>query len=136
MKKLVRNILLVFSAGCAGGLANSIALWLLGLWGVTQSLGVNLAPALTPAWLYPRIVWGGIWGVLFLLPLLRQQTILRAFIFSMGPTMVQLFIIFPFKANKGFMGTDLGAMTPLFVIFLNFIWGLKAAILLKIAGKD
>ena len=128
--------MLVFSAGCAGGLANSIVVWLFGQWGISASLGVKIAPALTPGWLYPRIVWGGIWGVLFLLPFLRQKTISKAFIFSLGPTLVQLFFIFPVKAKKGMMGIELGTITPLFVLFFNFIWGLAAALLLKFAKNN
>lgn len=136
MNKLTRNILLVFSAGCAGGLANSIVVWVFGLLGITTSLGVNIAPTLTPAWLYPRIVWGGVWGFLFLIPLLQHNHLLRGALFSLGPTIVQLFIVFPLKAHKGVMGLDLGILTPLFVLFFNAVWGIKAAILLKMAEKD
>jgi len=136
MNKLTRNLLIVFSAGCAGGLANSIIVWLFGLMGITKLLGVSIAPALTPAWLYPRIVWGGIWGILFLLPLFGQQIVTKAFIYSLGPTLVQLFIVFPFKAKKGFMGIELGTITPLFVILFNFVWGITTAVLIKIAKKD
>lgn len=136
MKKLTRDVLLVFSAGCAGGLANSVVVWLFGLWGITESLGVSIAPTLTAAWLYPRIVWGGIWGFLFLLPFLRHKTVSRGLLFSLGPTIVQLCIVFPIKAKKGFMGMDLGTLTPLFVIFYNFVWGVKASVLLKLAKSD
>ena len=136
MNKLTRNLLIVFSAGCAGGLANSIIVWLFGLMGITKLLGVSIAPALTPAWLYPRIVWGGIWGILFLLTLFGQQIVTKAFIYSLGPTIVQLFIVFPFKAKKGFMGIELGTITPLFVILFNFVWGITTAVLIKIAKKD
>ena len=136
MNKLTRNLLIVFSAGCAGGLANSIIVWLFGLMGIPQLLGVSIAPSLTPAWLYPRIVWGGIWGILFLLPFFDQRIITKAFIYSLGPTLVQLFIVFPFKAKKGFMGIELGTITPLFVILFNFVWGITTAVLIKIAKKD
>jgi hypothetical protein len=135
MNKLTRNILLVFSAGCAGGLANSIVVWVFGLLGITTLFGVNIAPTLTPAWLYPRIVWGGIWGFLFLIPLLQHKYLLRGALFSLGPTIVQLFIVFPLKAHKGVMGLDLGTLTPLFVLFFNAVWGIKAATLLRIAEK-
>jgi len=135
MKKFTSNLLLVFGAGCAGGLANSIAVWLFGLWGISSAFGVHIAPSLSPAWLYPRIVWGGIWGILFLLPLLKNKIISRAFLFSLGPTLVQLFVVFPFKAHKGMMGMELGTLTPLLVIFFNFVWGIKTACLLKISGK-
>jgi len=135
MGKFIRNLLLVFSAGCAGGLANSITVWLFGVWGITRSLGVDIAPALTPAWLYPRIVWGGIWGFLFFLPVLKRKAVWRGFVLSLGPTIVQLFIVFPLKAQKGLMGMDLGAMTPLFVIFFNSVWGIKASLLLKFSRQ-
>ncbi|MBW2028583.1 MAG: hypothetical protein JRH06_04440 [Deltaproteobacteria bacterium] len=136
MGKLTRKILLVFAAGCAGGLASSIVVWLFGLWGITTTLGVKIAPALTPGWLYPRIVWGGIWGFLFLLPILRRSTVIRGFLFSLGPTFVQLFIVLPMKAHKGLMGIDLGILTPLFVLFFNFVWGFKAAFLVKLTRNN
>jgi hypothetical protein len=34
------------------------------------------------------------------------------------------------------MGLDLGILTPLFVLFFNAVWGIKAAILLKMAEKN
>ena len=99
--------------------------------GVTSAFAVKIAPQLTAPWLYPRIVWGGIWGALFLLPLLRT----RVFIRGLGPTLVQLFIVFPLKAHKGVMGFDLGALTPVFVILFNAIWGLTAALWVRWAGE-
>jgi len=136
MNKLTLNLLILFSAGCVGGLANSIIVWLFGLMGITKLMGVSIAPALTPSWLYPRIVWGGIWGILFLLPFFSQQVVTKAFVYSLGPTFIQLFIVFPLKAKKGFMGMDLGTITPLFVILFNFVWGITTAVLIKIAKKD
>ncbi len=118
---------LVFAAGCLGALANSLTVWLFGQWDITQALGVAIAPALTPAWLYPRIVWGGIWGALFLSPLPRLRWWLRGLVFSLGPTLVQLFIVFPVKADKGVGGLALGTLTPLFVLLFNAVWGVVAA---------
>jgi hypothetical protein len=51
----------------------------------------------------------------------------QGLLLSLGPTLVQLFIVFPLKADKGVMGLDLGVFTPLFVIFFNAVWGLVAA---------
>ncbi len=129
-----RKLGLVFSAGSVGGLANSIAVWVLGAAGVSAALGVSLAPALTPEWLYPRLVWGGIWGVLFLLPL-RGSPVTRGLVWSLGPSVVQLFVVFPLKAGKGMMGFDLGLLTPLFVLFFNAVWGITAAYFLRLAGE-
>jgi hypothetical protein len=122
---------MVFGAGCLGGLFNSLVVWLFGFYGITSAFGVKIAPQLSAAWLYPRIVWGGIWGLLFLLPLMKKSIFLRGLIFSLGPTLVQLLIVFPMKASKGVMGLDLGSLTPLAVVVFNAVWGVTAAIWLR-----
>jgi hypothetical protein len=127
----MRNFSLVFVAGCWGALINSLAVWLFGALGINSALGVNLAPPLTTAFLYPRLVWGGLWGFLFLIPLGRKSFPARGLIFSLGPTLVQLFLVFPVMAQKGVLGLQLGNLTPLLVLFYNAIWGLGAGLWLK-----
>ena len=96
------------------------------------SLGVKIAPALTPAWLYPRVVWGGLWGLLFLLPSLGRGNWLAAGLAaSLGPTLVQLFYVFPVMAHKGTAGLELGLLTPLVVVLANALWGWAAALWLR-----
>jgi len=124
---LVRRLSLFFAAGGLGGLANSLCVWFFGSSGIAGVFGVAIAPRLTPAWLYPRVVWGGIWGVLFLIPLLRRSPIIRGMLLSLGPSLVQLAIVFPAKADAGFLGVGLGLLTPLFVLFYNAVWGITAA---------
>ncbi|MFY7806288.1 MAG: hypothetical protein ACOVQ7_22980, partial [Limnoraphis robusta] len=68
MKSIPKKLTVFFAAGCLGGLVNSLGVWLFGLLGITTTLGVSIAPQFTPPWLYPRIVWGGLWGFLFFLP--------------------------------------------------------------------
>ena len=80
----MKNLLVFFAAGCVGALANSIAVWLFGYLGVNSAFGVSIAPALTPGWLYPRIVWGGIWGLLFILPFLQSRLLLKGAILSLS----------------------------------------------------
>jgi len=81
-----------FGAGAAGGLFNSMVVWLFGSLGLSAALGVAIAPHLSPGWLYPRVVWGGIWGVLLFLPFYRSRPWLRAILLSLGPTLAQLLI--------------------------------------------
>jgi hypothetical protein len=131
MKYLFRNLTLSFSSGALGGLVNSLTVWIFGMWGVTSACGVKIAPALTKSWLYPRIVWGGLWGFLFVLPFFQESYYFRGLLFSLGPTLVQFFIIFPIQAGKGLMGFDLGNLTPLFVLFFNAVWGLATVIWLN-----
>jgi hypothetical protein len=42
------------------------------------------------------------------------------------------FIIFPMKANQGMFGLALGNMTPVLVLFFNAIWGVAAALWLRL----
>ncbi len=129
MKKLES----VFFAGCVGGLISSLGLWLFNRWGVTAAVGVSLTSSLSADWLFPRLIWGGVWGFLFLLPLFKNAMLKRAFLMSLGPSAVQLLIIFPIQDGQGVMGFGLGMLTPVFVVFFNFIWGLTAVVWLKLA---
>ncbi len=135
MKKLAKRLTVIFAAGCLGGLANCLAVWLFGAYGVTKSLGVRISPDLSPTWLYPRLVWGGIWGLLFLLPVFRSSVLKRGLLLSLGPTIIQLFVVFPYKADQGMMGMGLGALTPLLVFVFNAIWGITVAIWLRFVGE-
>ncbi len=123
---MLERLLRVFGAGAAGGFANSLVVWGFGSLGICGAFGVAISPELTPAWLYPRIVWGGIWGVLLFLPILKTNLWIRALVLSFGPTIIQLLVVFPFKAGKGLGGLELGLLTPLFVLFFNYVWGLVA----------
>ncbi|MDI6854183.1 MAG: hypothetical protein QME75_11350 [Deltaproteobacteria bacterium] len=133
---LWKNLSLAFTAGCLGGLVNSIAVWLFGALGINQALGVSLAPHFTPAWLYPRLVWGGLWGLLFLLPLKGLTYTARGLLLSLGPTLGQLLVVFPLKAQQGLFGLQLGYLTPLLVLFFNAVWGIVAAYWLKLTRES
>ncbi len=92
-----------------------------------------MAPALAPAWLYPRIVWGGLWGLVFLLPFLKSRAFMKGTVLSLLPTLVQLFFVFPNQLNKGYAGIELGTLTPLFVLVYNWVWGICTAWTIKTA---
>ncbi|PLX99427.1 MAG: hypothetical protein C0624_13495 [Desulfuromonas sp.] len=116
-----------FLAGLIGALFCSLAAWAFGNWGITALAGVNMAPALTLTWLYPRLVWGGIWGLAYFLlvgsPRSRRRWVRKGLLISLLPTLLQLFYFFPYTTPFGQMGVKLGLMTPLFVLLYNFIWG-------------
>jgi hypothetical protein len=131
MRRIANRLTVVFGAGCLGGLLNSIAVWTFGFYGITKMLGVRMAPSLSSAWLYPRLIWGGMWGLLFFLPVLRNSILKRGLLLSLGPTLVQLFVIFPYKTHHGAMGMGLGALMPVFVIVCNAVWGITVAVWLR-----
>ncbi|MFO7861414.1 MAG: hypothetical protein R6U41_09355 [Desulfosalsimonas sp.] len=128
----MKNLFIYFTAGCIGAVANSLVVWFFGDIGITRAAGVAIAPALSAQWLYGRIVWGGIWGLVFVLPLFRSNLVLKGSLLSLLPTIVQLLVIFP-DAGKGMGGMALGTLTPVFVLFFNWIWGVVAAAAIKIA---
>ena len=123
---MIRKVSGAFTGGAIGGLVDSIAIWVLGKLGITALLGITLRPDFTAPWLYRRIVWGGIWMLLLLLPLWQKRTVLRGCLFSLFPSAMMLFMVFP-NMGKGLLGVGFGALTPMVVIGLNFIYGIVAA---------
>jgi hypothetical protein len=121
-----RSLSLFFAAGALGGFVSSLAFWLFGELGLARTFGVSIAPDLSPAWLYPRVVWGGLWGLAFVLPI-QLGWAARGLVLSLAPSLVQLLVIFPLRTTKGLLGLELGALTPLLVLVFNAIWGLVAS---------
>src|SRR3990172_12809522 len=101
----------------------------------TKAVGVRIAPELSPEWIYPRIVWGGLWGLLFLLPLASQRWVAQGLALSLFPSLVQLFVVFPYRTSAGVLGTGLGTLTPVVVVAANAVWGLAAAGCLRATGR-
>jgi hypothetical protein len=126
MKLSLQNLSLVLVAGALGGLVNSVLVWWLGAVGFTGVLGVKIAPQFTAPWLYQRLVWGGIWGCLFLVPLGSRSFPVRGLWYSLGPTLATYFLVFPLQAHKGVLGLQLGSLTPVVVLFYNAVWGVVA----------
>ena len=126
MRSTARALSLCFAAGAAGGLANSLAVWAAGQLGLTGAMGVSIAPGLTPAWLYPRLVWGGLWGALFVLPV-TGGWLRRGLLLGLAPALFQLFVVFPYWQGQGMLGVRLGALTPVVVLVANAVWGTAAS---------
>ena len=126
MSKVVRNISGAFMGGLLGALVDSLNIWWLGKAGVTAALGIGLAPEFTMPWLYPRLVWGGLRGLLFILPVLKDRPLLRGVLFSSLPSAMVLLVIFP-NMGKEVLGLGFGTFTPALVVLLNFLWGIVGA---------
>ena len=127
MASFFRHLSVCFAAGAFGGLVNALFVWGAGQFGLTELIGVAMAPAWSPPWLYQRMVWGGFWGLLFLAPLLSQSVWVRGALFGLFPSAVMLMLIFPKVLGKGMFGLELGQWTPLFVLAANAAWGVAAA---------
>jgi hypothetical protein len=129
----MKNALVVFAAGCLGALVQCVVMWLFSRYGITHSLHVNLPGSIAPGWLYPRIVWGGLWGFLFLLPILSSSLFARSIVIALIPAGVTLFILYPFYEGKGFAGLSLGMLTPFLVLFFFWVWSFASIVTLKLA---
>lgn len=123
-----RNLSLALAAGALGGLANRIALWLLGLAGVIPPIHLAFpVPEPLRLWLYPAIVWGALWGLLFLLPW-RAGTWLRGIVFGFGPSLGVWLVIYPLVAHAGFFGVERGVMALVIPFVVNnLVWGLVSS---------
>lgn len=123
---MIRKVSGAFTGGAIGGAVDSINIVLLGKLGITGLLGVTMTPEFTAPWLYQRMVWGGIWMLLLLLPLWNSKTVLRGCVFSLLPSAMMLFMVLP-GMGKGLLGLGFGTLTPMIVVGLNFIYGIVAA---------
>lgn len=115
-----------FAGGLVGAFVDSFNIWLLGVVGITTLLGIGMKPEFTPSWLYPRLVWGGLFGLLFATPLIEDRPLLRGMLFSLLPSALMLFVVLP-NMGKGLLGLGFGTLTPLLVVGLNFVWGIVGA---------
>ena len=124
---VIRKISCAYVGGMLGALVDSFNIWFLGKIGITSLLGIGLQPEFTAPWLYPRLVWGGLWGLLFMLPVLQTRLYARGMVFSLLPSALVLFMVFP-SMGKGVLGLGFGLLAPVLVIFLNFLWGIVASL--------
>ena len=83
-----------FCAGMLGALCSSLVAWKAGQLGLPALLDVRMTPSLTLSWLYSRLVWGGLWGLLYFLtvgPLKsRRHWARKGLWLSLLPTAFQL----------------------------------------------
>jgi hypothetical protein len=64
---------------------------------------------------------------------LSGSLLARSFVIALFPTLIQLFVIYPFYQGKGVAGLSLGLLTPFVVFFFFWIWSLTSAIVLRLA---
>jgi hypothetical protein len=122
----IRNVSGAFTGGALGALLDSFNIWLMGVVGISDFIGITMKPAFTAPWAYKRMIWGGLWMLLLLLPVLKERIVLRGMLFSLLPSAMMLFMVLP-SMGKGLFGLGFGALMPAVVIGLNFIYGVYAS---------
>ena len=138
MLGLLGRVSVCFAGGVFGALVSSLGAWLAGQYGWIAAVGVTIVPRWEAAWVYPRLVHGGLWGLLFLLPVFARTRFWRGLWLSLAPTLVQLLFIFPGDAQAGFGGLGHGAWTPVLVLAANAVWGWVTAcwVMAVTGGED
>lgn len=127
MRAFLKKFSLVFTAGCIGGYINRLAVLIYLKLKLHEALDLEFVPEFSELFIYTGIVWGGIWGILFLIPFMRKSVWLRGLIYGVPPSLVMLFIVFPYWYGTEMMALDLGIMIIPAVFVFNFIWGIASA---------
>jgi len=116
-----------FVAGLLGALAGSLFLWGCSEWGITNFIGVKIVQTLEPAKLYPQMFIGGFWGLGYFftvgVPRHRRGWVRKGLWFSLLPSLIAIFYLYPSIYHKGMAGLDLGMLTPLLIVLSNLVWG-------------
>lgn len=124
---VVRKLSGAFTGGALGGLLDSFNIWFMGVAGISDLIGITMKPAFTAPWVYKRMIWGGIWMLLLLLPVWPRRPIFKGMILSLVPSAMMLFVVLP-SMGKGMLGLGFGNLMPVVVIGLNFIYGIFASL--------
>lgn len=124
--KIICKVSGAFTGGALGALLDSFNIWAMGKIGLSDFLGITMKPEFTAPWAYKRMIWGGIWMLLLLLPLMKNRPILRGMTVSLVPSAMMLFMVLP-EMGKGLFGLGFGTLMPVVVICLNFIYGIFAS---------
>lgn len=123
---MLRKLSGAFTGGVLGGLLDSFNIWAMGVVGISDLIGIGMKPEFTAPWVYQRMIWGGLWMLLLLLPVLKQRIALRGMLFSLLPSAMMLFVVLP-SMGKGMFGLGFGTLMPVVVVGLNFLYGIVAS---------
>jgi len=112
--------------GVLGALASGLTLSVLLALGVPEALGVSLESVLADPGLISHIgsgaVWGMVLGILYA-DMPGAAPTARGALFSLVPTFYLLLKVYPVDRGLGYLGVDLGALTFVFVMGMNLLWG-------------
>ncbi len=113
-----------FASGALAAVVQGLLIVLCSALGLFLVLGVPLEIEGSRFWFYQRIVWGGLWGLLFAVPLLDAwPQWRRGLVIAVLPAAATFFWFLPFQDQQGWLGLKLGPMMPVIVLFFALLWG-------------
>lgn len=136
MKHTLKKLGLTFAGGCLGGITATALNIALGLINFPSSVGVSYSQEANVGNLYAGILIGGIWGFIFLIPVLNNMWYLKGIILSLIPTLVQLMVVLPLEGGAKFFNIDVQSLTPVYILSLNIVWGMITAGFLEYTKGD
>ena len=140
----LRNLSVVFTGGAIGGFFTALAVYIFVTTGIVASLGSAIQLEYHPIWFidppfnYRLMVWGGFFGILFLLPFARKMVWWHWGLIVGGIAgSASLFVMFPIKYGMDmFAGMPLGPGTVPWIIFFNLFYGIPTAYFVKRVGLE
>jgi len=141
MKRTSAIFCVSFCAGILAAIISTAFAWACAEYGITELAGVTIRTSLNIEALYPRMIWGGLWGLIYALTVAhvrtRKQWVRKGMLISILPSMYQLLVVYPYHTAQGTLGMQLGTMTPLFVVCFNLVWGIAIGIFARLLwGKS
>lgn len=130
---LFRRAALYYAAASLGGLAVVLTACSLSQLGVPRAVGVAVNPPLELGWIYRAMVWGGIWGFIFLLPIAIRPLWLKGLVLTLAPVLAALIYFGPARGGVIF-ALDKGELAPFYIYLINIPWGLVTAYLGRSLG--
>ena len=118
----VSGIVRSFGAGAIGGAAN--VLLLLIIWQFMP--GPEITQDFLKGFLYKQMVWGGIWGFAFLIPVMTRNWVVRGVVWGAAATAVALLVfkVVPISVTSVIIGLAVNSGA----------WGLVASWLFQKSG--
>ncbi len=128
MRQWLRRSALCYSAGAVGELAKGGLIWLCMRTATTTAFADQLAQAIQPKGIYARLVWGGLYASIFLLPFARGSVLLRGLLGALAVSVLQLLLL-PLLLHGNL---HIFALSTLSLLVLSCVWGWVTAALLQI----
>lgn len=127
-----RKLPIVFASGAFGGFVEALTYYIFSLTGIVTLFGMPAVSGWKPEMVYRPVVWGGLWGIVFFIPLLDEIYILKGVILSLLPTLAAWFIFIPARMPVNMRP---GLRGLLLIIVQNAIWGIVTVLLIKYFEK-
>jgi multidrug transporter EmrE-like cation transporter len=131
---MLRFIALCYSAGSFAAFLSSLAMHLGASGGLHRAFGLALRPGFDTNWLFPRIVWGGLVGMLFAFPLPLRFSWIGLFAITVALTCLQLFVVYPIWEGMGYLGLRYGWAMPFFCFGYTAIYVIGTSLSLRLFG--